>query len=202
VKQPTNCSRLSRKRRRRRGPVPLSLAALLLCVVVVVWLFCSGGMWTIAHPSSAGPSWRPSIKDEETTRTSKSPIHFCLCRDIYHGDVIEISIHPVCVPCPPPPSVCLSFSSRKMTTPVENRYVEMGEAPEIIRWEPKKKNIYLFGKRNCWQKLEQFRFFSFLPNHPALRFLFLFYGLGCYCWTAHESLVYFDQIKSSILKWW
>jgi hypothetical protein len=27
----------------------------------------------------------------------------------------------------------------------------------------------------------------------------LFYGLGCYCWTAHESLVYFDQIKSSIL---
>lgn len=145
MKQPTNCSRLSRKRRRRRGPFPLSLAALLLCVVV--WLFCSGGMWTIAHPSSAGPSWRPSIKDEETTRTSKSPIHFCLCRDIYHGDVIEISIHPVCVPCPPPPSVCLSFSSRKMTTPVENRYVEMGEAPEIIRWEPKKKKISFWQKK-------------------------------------------------------
>lgn len=202
MKQPTNCSRLSRKRRRRRGPFPLSLAALLLCVVVVVWLFCSGGMWTIAHPSSAGPSWRPSIKDEETTRTSKSPIHFCLCRDIYHGDVIEISIHPVCVPCPPPHRLCV-FHFLPEKWPHRSRI-------GTWKWEKRrrlfggnqKKNIYLFGKRNCWQKLEQFRFFSFLPNHPALRFLFLFYGLGCYCWTAHESLVYFDQIKSSILKWW
>ncbi len=50
VKQPTNCSRLS------LSTEPFFSASSSF------WLFCSGGMWTIAHPSSAEPSWRPSIR--------------------------------------------------------------------------------------------------------------------------------------------
>lgn len=194
VKQPTNCSRLSRKRRRRRGPVPLSLAALLLCVVV--WLFCSGGMWTIAHPSSAGPSWRPSIKDEETTRTSKSPIHFCLCRDIYHGDVIEISIHPVCVPCPPHRLCVFHFLPEKWPHRSRIGTWKWEKRRRLFGGNRKKKYIFL-AKEIADKTWNNSGFSPFYPTIPPSASYFCFMDLAVI--VGLHTKVWFISIRLSLL---
>ena len=146
----------------------------------IVGLFCSGGMWTIAHPSSAEPSWRPSIRMRD--QNQQSPIHFCLCRDIYHSDVIEISIHPVCVVSPLYRLWVFHFlfPKKKMTALVENRLK--------FRWEPKtflaKKNV----DKITWKRFRFFYIFSFPFISPSVAFCF-FYGLAGLPST--KTLVYF-----------
>jgi hypothetical protein len=114
-------------------------------------------------------------------QNQQSPIHFCLCRDIYHSDVIEISIHPVCVVSPLYRLCVFHFlfpkKKKKMTTLVENRLK--------FRWEPKtflaKKNV----DKITWKRFRFFYIFSF-SFYIALRcFLFLLWTR----WTAqHENV--------------
>lgn len=198
VKQPTNCSRLSkRKEKKKRKKYIVCIGRLSTALVVlhfvfcflfsssssfIVGLFCSGGMWTIAHPSSAEPSWRPSIRMRD--QNQQSPIHFCLCRDIYHSDVIEISIHPVCV-VSPLYRLCVFhflFPKKKKNDHTGRESLEISVGTENF-----------FGKEKCWQNnLETIPVFLYilLSLYIALRcFLFLLWTR----WTAqHENVGLFS----------
>ena len=105
-------------------------------------------------------------------QNQQSPIHFCLCRDIYHSDVIEISIHPVCcVPCSPR-RLCLSFSSKKW--PHRSRIGTWKREKRLrFRWEPKR-----FWQRKLLTKPGTIPVCLLSLFRPPFLSFFFFYGLS------------------------
>lgn len=170
MKQPTNCSRLSQKK--KKTTTNLMARPDILCRLASVE--CE----RLPTHHRAEPSWRLSIRLRRRPEPTMSPIHFCLRPDIYHSDVIEISIHPVCVS----PTVCVSrfsgsclfvFSPKRNDHTADRRTSVQGKTH--LRFSGG--NQTFFGKETM---IKRFRFFYL--------FFWLFFRFSCLLSIFMESV--------------